>query len=300
MANFCSHCGHPVKPTDKFCGFCGAPIANSQPVNPQPAPAAEQQTAKPQPAPAAEQQTAESQAAPGAGQKADNPQPASTVEQKTSPAAAQKTENPQPQQAKVTPQKQVPLYRPEALHQAGAGGQTAPRQQDPNPQTYQQPPYQQAGYQQTPPPYGQAGPGQVPPYQQGQNGGFGVPPYQPVEGSFIDKVKADFTTVGRLNRKRFWVRSLIAGFVSSVFSALCASDSTLLILIDLVVFVAASVYGVMIDIRRCHDLGKPGTYLLFLFVPFFNIYVGIKILFFEGDRGPNQYGPDPLLREGLW
>lgn len=261
-------------------------------MNPQPAPAV-----NPQPAPAAEQQTAKPQPAPAAGQEADNPQPASTAEQKASPAAAQKTDNPQPQQAKVTPQKQVPLYRPEALHQAGAAGQTAPRQQAPNPQ---QPPYQQAGYQQTPPPYGQAGPGQVPPYQQGQNGGFGVPPYQPVEGSFIDKVKADFTTVGRLNRKRFWVRSLIAGFVSSVFSTLCASDSTLLILIGLIVTVAAGVYGVMIDIRRCHDLGKPGTYILFLFVPFYNIYVGIKILFFEGERGPNQYGPDPLLREGLW
>jgi uncharacterized membrane protein YhaH (DUF805 family) len=260
MANFCSHCGHPVKPTDRFCGFCGAPLTDSQP-----APDATQEKEKPQ----------EEAAGTTSGQE----------------------------QAKVTPQDQVPLYRPEALHQNGANGGTAPHQeksqQAPNSQAGQESSYQQSGYQQTPP-YGQTESGQVPPYQQEPNGGFSVPPYQPAEGSFFDKAKADFTYKGRLNRKRFWVRSIIAGVISSAFSPLCAAEDSFVALIGLLVCLLAAIYGTLVEIRRCHDLGKSGFYLLFLAVPIYGIYVAIKILFFEGERYSNRFGPDPLLREGLW
>lgn len=39
-------------------------------------------------------------------------------------------------------------------------------------------------------------------------------------------------------------------------------------------------------VRRCHDLGKPWWWFL---VPF---YV-FAMLLFEGEQGPNKYGPDP-------
>lgn len=46
--------------------------------------------------------------------------------------------------------------------------------------------------------------------------------------------------------------------------------------------------------QRSHDLGKPGTYCLFSFVPLLNIYWAFRWLFSEGQRGANTYGPDPL------
>lgn len=43
-------------------------------------------------------------------------------------------------------------------------------------------------------------------------------------------------------------------------------------------------------IKRFHDLNEPGVNVLFLFVPFYNIYIGIKLLFFESVAGINSYG----------
>lgn len=48
----------------------------------------------------------------------------------------------------------------------------------------------------------------------------------------------------------------------------------------------------MVGIRRLHDTGKSGWWLLMGIVPL----IGIILLFFmaqRGDQGPNDYGPDP-------
>lgn len=47
--------------------------------------------------------------------------------------------------------------------------------------------------------------------------------------------------------------------------------------------------------QRSHDLGKPGTYCLFSFIPLLNIYWALRWWFSPGERGVNRYGPDPLV-----
>jgi uncharacterized membrane protein YhaH (DUF805 family) len=47
-------------------------------------------------------------------------------------------------------------------------------------------------------------------------------------------------------------------------------------------------------VKRLHDLGRSGwEYFLFL-LPFYNIYLGLLLLFKRGSDGDNKYGPDPL------
>jgi len=41
-----------------------------------------------------------------------------------------------------------------------------------------------------------------------------------------------------------------------------------------------------VSIRRMHDINKSGWYIL---IPIYNIVLAAT----EGDKGPNQYGPDP-------
>ncbi|MFR9126546.1 DUF805 domain-containing protein [Acidaminococcus intestini] len=56
----------------------------------------------------------------------------------------------------------------------------------------------------------------------------------------------------------------------------------------------------MFTVRRAHDLGRSGWYLLWSIVPLVNIYIAIRISFIEGEKGPNRFGPDPLTTPGAW
>ena len=64
--------------------------------------------------------------------------------------------------------------------------------------------------------------------------------------------------------------------------------------------IAVSIYQIMFTVRRAHDLGRSGWYLLWSIVPLVNIYIAIRISFIEGEKGPNRFGPDPLTTPGAW
>ncbi len=46
-------------------------------------------------------------------------------------------------------------------------------------------------------------------------------------------------------------------------------------------------------VRRCHDMGRAGWFVLLSFIPVANIVVGLMLLFCGGDPGENEYGPNP-------
>jgi uncharacterized membrane protein YhaH (DUF805 family) len=52
----------------------------------------------------------------------------------------------------------------------------------------------------------------------------------------------------------------------------------------------------VIVVKRCHDLGLPGTFVLLLFVPIVNLFWIVALLFVPGNAAPNLYGPPPLFR----
>ena len=60
------------------------------------------------------------------------------------------------------------------------------------------------------------------------------------------------------------------------------------------------VFGLTIPVvalaaRRLHDMGRSGWYCLFFIVPFFGPILTLILALFRGERGTNQYGPDPDL-----
>lgn len=48
-----------------------------------------------------------------------------------------------------------------------------------------------------------------------------------------------------------------------------------------------------VAVRRIHDVGHTGWWLLLVIIPFVGIIVFIALLFMEGEAGPNAWGPDP-------
>ena len=59
--------------------------------------------------------------------------------------------------------------------------------------------------------------------------------------------------------------------------------------------VLAFIYpSVVVGIKRCHDRGRSGWFLLLCFVPILGIWLIVELGFLRGTVGPNEYGPDPL------
>lgn len=46
-------------------------------------------------------------------------------------------------------------------------------------------------------------------------------------------------------------------------------------------------------VKRCHDLDRPWTDVLFLCIPIYNLWIFIKIFFFKGIDEVNKYGTSP-------
>jgi uncharacterized membrane protein YhaH (DUF805 family) len=102
---------------------------------------------------------------------------------------------------------------------------------------------------------------------------------------FINALKnhyADFT--GRARRAEYWyftlfniIVSFVLGFITGALKMpWLASLYTLAVILP----------GIAVGVRRMHDVGKSGWYIL---IPFYNLVLACT----EGDRGPNEYGADP-------
>ena len=109
-----------------------------------------------------------------------------------------------------------------------------------------------------------------------------------------------FTMQGRLSRKQYVIYSMIivactymcafaVGFASGISGSGVEAAGALGFLIGVVGGLAQA----FIAVRRLHDLGKPGWHYWLFFVPLYNIYLGLVLLFTRGVEGSNQYGPDP-------
>ena len=129
------------------------------------------------------------------------------------------------------------------------------------------------------------------------------------ENSFFQNTKEKyFTTHGRLNRWAYFVKGVKLFFMSlipyilmgiSVAMMEARSDfanvlGLILILPSIALVLPFVVASIMLEIRRCHDLGHSGWLILIGFIPYINIIFWLYILFCPGTKGDNQYGPDPL------
>jgi uncharacterized membrane protein YhaH (DUF805 family) len=118
-----------------------------------------------------------------------------------------------------------------------------------------------------------------------------------------------FSFDGRVNRARFWLvhigvavaQSLIFGAV--VGEAIIAGDhmavreavGTGTAFVLLIVSIAFVCISLAVGVKRFHDRGKSGWWVLILLVPVIGFpWYLIECGFLPGTAGPNAYGPDPL------
>ncbi len=108
-----------------------------------------------------------------------------------------------------------------------------------------------------------------------------------------------FKMNGRIGRKEYLISSLmvtllaVAASIAALSFALGNSQSDTPNVIAIAATLVSYVMQSALMVRRFHDLGKPGWHYWLTLVPFYNLYVGVILLFTQGAKGSNQYGPEP-------
>ena len=91
---------------------------------------------------------------------------------------------------------------------------------------------------------------------------------------------------GRARRKEYWMFFLANFIISFALGFILGFISPTLGFAANIYSLAVLVPSIAVAIRRMHDIGKSGWYIL---IPIYNII----LLATEGDKGANEYGPDP-------
>jgi len=107
---------------------------------------------------------------------------------------------------------------------------------------------------------------------------------------FVKVLKNYATFTGRARRKEYWMFALFNAIISIALTilgkiinmAIGSGGEFLNTIYTLAILVPALAVGV----RRMHDVGKSGWFLL---IPIYNLILACT----EGTKGSNQYGPDP-------
>jgi uncharacterized membrane protein YhaH (DUF805 family) len=168
------------------------------------------------------------------------------------------------------------------------------------------PPEDQPGWGATPPQpgYGQApGYGQQPGYGQGYPPapGYSAPPPATPQmdiGTAVRSVLTQYATFsGRARRSEYWwfaLASFLASIVTSIIDAVIGSDlGAGTGVISLLLSLALIIPSLAVGVRRLHDTGRSGWWLLIALVPLVGFIVLIVFFCQDSQPGPNQYGPSP-------
>jgi len=89
---------------------------------------------------------------------------------------------------------------------------------------------------------------------------------------------------GRARRSEYWYFTLFNLIISIALQFVDNSLGTAFI--SLIYSLAVLIPGLAVSVRRMHDVGKSGWYIL---IPIYNLILACT----EGQEGPNEYGPDP-------
>lgn len=110
------------------------------------------------------------------------------------------------------------------------------------------------------------------------------------------------TFTGRARRSEYWYFILFHVLIVvalGLFAAILDENKGTPIFVMLIglYMLAAIIPSLAVVVRRLHDIGKSGWYYFVSLIPLIGSIWLLVLLCTEGDRGDNQYGPDPKAEE---
>lgn len=112
------------------------------------------------------------------------------------------------------------------------------------------------------------------------------------------KVIKNFSFKGRARRKEYWMFvlfvipiSLVLAFIDGFFGFY--SEAAGIGLLGAIFTISILVQGIAVGVRRLHDIGRSGWWLLINLIPFVGWMIVLVLMALKGKQGDNSYGPDP-------
>jgi uncharacterized membrane protein YhaH (DUF805 family) len=136
-----------------------------------------------------------------------------------------------------------------------------------------------------------------PPPPGNTGGGYGGAPQPALSNPLVSYWKkavlenyAEFS--GRSRRAEFWWFALANFIVNIVFTVL-GQATALFTILGFVYGLAVLIPGIAVGIRRLHDTGKSGWWLLIALIPFVGVIVLIVFMATDSTPGTNEWGSSP-------
>ena len=99
------------------------------------------------------------------------------------------------------------------------------------------------------------------------------------------KVLQNYATFsGRARRKEYWMFTLFSIIISAALGFVGGLSGTMVI--GNIYSLAVLIPTIAVGVRRMHDVGKSGWFLL---IPIYSFILAVS----NGDTGNNEYGDDP-------
>ncbi|MCX4259147.1 MAG: DUF805 domain-containing protein [Muribaculaceae bacterium] len=121
--------------------------------------------------------------------------------------------------------------------------------------------------------------------------------------SFAEAVKSCFNKYadfnGRSPRAEYWYFALFNVAVVMVLAVLGAIIGKLFMYVYYTYVLAILVPSIAVSIRRMHDIGRSGWWVLISLVPFIGSIWYIVLAALPSQLGPNQYGPNPYGQDTI-
>ena len=107
---------------------------------------------------------------------------------------------------------------------------------------------------------------------------------------------------GRARRKEYWYFVLFNALIGIVLAIVDGVTGTLVPgagigLLGGLYSLAVFIPGFAVTVRRLHDTGKSGWWLLIFLVPLVGVIVFLVFMVKDSQPGENQYGPNPKVAE---
>jgi len=105
---------------------------------------------------------------------------------------------------------------------------------------------------------------------------------------YIGVLKKYVEFSGRARRKEYWMFTLFNLIIALVLGFVDSSG-----VVGVIYALAVFLPSIAVSIRRLHDTGRSGWWMLLLLLPLIGAIVLLVFMIFEGNAGQNEYGADP-------